>query len=70
MNPTHQKVTEAYEILTAALRTGRASRQPHLARAHRLLESALDDFFSDPTDVAALPIDDELVGELVDNPPF
>ena len=60
MNPIQQKITEAYEILTAALRTGRTSRQGLLGRAHALLESALGDFFDNEYDVAALP-DEETV---------
>jgi hypothetical protein len=57
---TRAKLEECYEILTAALRTGRTSRQGLLGRAHALLESALGDFFDDLEDVAALP-DEETV---------
>jgi hypothetical protein len=57
---TKAKLEECFEALTAALRTGRMSRQPLLARAHALLESALGDFFDSEDDVAALP-DEETV---------
>ncbi len=67
---TKAKLEECFEILTAALRTGRTSRQGLLARAHTLLESALGDFFDDLEDVAGLPDGDERVGELVNHPPF
>jgi hypothetical protein len=70
MHPTHQKITEAYEILTAILHTGRFPA--NMCRAHRLLESALGDFFDDADDVAGLPEDlgNERVGELRREPPF
>jgi hypothetical protein len=65
---TKAKLEEAFEILTAILRT---RRYPAImCRAHRLLESAIEDFFDSPDDVAALPVEDELVGELIRNPPF
>jgi hypothetical protein len=70
---TRDKIQEAFDILTAELRVSRTARQGHLARAHRLLESALGDYFESEEDIATLievneichP--DELVGEL--NPP-
>ncbi len=65
---TKAKLEECFEILTALLRTCRTSQRPLLGRAHRLLESALGDFFSDPDDAAALgqcfpeePADEETV---------
>jgi hypothetical protein len=68
---TKAKIEEAFEILTEIMRT---KRYPAImCRAHRLLESALGDFFSEDDDVAALGQcfpDHELVGELLPEPPF
>jgi hypothetical protein len=50
---TKAKLEEVFDILTATLKTGRAPT--NLYRAHRLLESALGEFFDNEDDVAVLP---------------
>lgn len=50
---TKAKLEEVFDILTAMLRTARAPAT--LSRAHRLLESAIGDFFASEDDIAALP---------------
>ncbi len=51
---TKAKLEECFEILTAILRIRPRNYPAMLCRAHRLLESALGDFFDDPEDVAGL----------------
>lgn len=65
---TKAKLEECFEILTAILRIRPRTYPATLCRAHRLLESALGDFFDDPEDMAALP-DDETVYIGAEPPP-
>jgi hypothetical protein len=52
MNTPQEKLREALEILDSML--ARKNTPAVLVRAHRLIESALSDFFQDEDDVAAL----------------
>jgi hypothetical protein len=63
---TRDKIAEARDILSAVIANKGIRYHAVLVRAHSLIESALYDFFSDVSDVAALAedADDEIVGEL------
>jgi hypothetical protein len=65
-----QKLEEARDILSGILE--RSRRSPvGLIRAHRLLEQVLADWWDeDHVAILAPNVDDELVGELTDEPPF
>jgi hypothetical protein len=75
MNPTQKKIEELRDILAAALI--RRDGGHWLSRAYVLAESALEDFFTDADDTAALASGlwfttdepDEIVGELNTEPP-
>jgi hypothetical protein len=66
--PTQAKLAEAIDILDSLM--ARARNGSMLIRLHSLVSSALNDLTWDEADVVAIPIEDQLVGELVRNPPF
>jgi hypothetical protein len=66
---TREKLADALDVISSIIERGRYP--VGLLRAHRLLESAIGDFFSDPSDVAVPFPADDVISELADcEPPF
>jgi hypothetical protein len=67
---TLEKLNEVRDILESIIAATRTSYPAVLCRAHRILELAIDDFFQCEDDVAVPYPDDEIVGDLIADPPF
>jgi hypothetical protein len=73
MNITLKKLHEVRDIIEAVMSASRTWYPATLCRAHRILELAIGDFFSEADDVAGFPDDPigrERVGEVLPEPPF